>query len=1093
MKTIKARYALLIAVGLLMTGLLNNAMADTQNWKGAINGVWATAANDPTATNWQGNVTWTNGNDAVFPVGGTSIATINGAVTARSVSSTGGANLIVTNGVLNLGVGGLNNLANNDTFRIYSDITLTATQAWTANRKIYVYGPMSGTADITISGLNAYPATLVGSNTFSGSVTLQNGANLDLDFGTQNNQKLDPSSGLTVSNTAQVQWLGGATAFTQAVNGITITGAGDFYLNRVNSNNVLSVGAITRTGVGSTLRFGQVGAVLTTQSNTTGILGGWATTPAAWAVNTGGAIAQSYGNNQNNSTLWNTSDNVSMVATVTMAGNMTINTLRFGGSTSLDLGGNTLTLAGGGLMAANNNPTVSNGFIQSGLPSGELFVYALNGVNQTNNAVIQDNGATPTVLVKAGGNTLALGGPNTYSGPTYINQGPLHVNTNGALGTNTINVGYNGTLSFNRTDTYSLANRFISYGIIQNINTGTVNLSLSGTNTFGLVQNSGIGTLTVNALSGSSNSFVSIKNNSTGILILDGSANSVNTATFAGSSGGFLVFSNGVWKSGGQRNLAGNITVGGGTFHITNDRLSMGADGQQLSITGGLLSLTNTTYGLRLGTDNPTGVANGPSFNFSGSQSGGSVVNASGRIDLGGVTAGKTISYDFSDGSMSLLGVNTLGIGAATNAGSTTTFTLRNAGRLSIAGTIQGGAANDLTALQIFTFSGGTLAANAINATYLRASASVAPGTFVNAGGILAPGDIGTAGKTTVTGSYSNAPSAVLAIDIGGTTLGSAFQNVGAYYDTLSVSANAVLDGRLAVSLINGYVPASTATKFTVLTSAGLSGAFTNVVAGKVWCTDGYSRFDVLTNATANAVVLSNYMVNTWSPTSGNTWDTAANWALATEPNGSAFSAYFGTGGAGTVTLDTAHTVRGLIFTNSAASYTIAGAALTLQGDALTALKISVLAGSHTISAAMALSNATEIAVATNSVLTLTGGITGGQAVTKTGTGTLALSNVNMLGVLTISAGTVRFAAGTTTVSALTLATGAMCDFVTGTLYILKNGGGLDTLDEVNAAITANSITLRGKNALPIDFKVTEEGAYIKVTARLKGTVISFQ
>jgi len=97
------------------------------------------------------------------------------------------------------------------------------------------------------------------------------------------------------------------------------------------------------------------------------------------------------------------------------------------------------------------------------------------------------------------------------------------------------------------------------------------------------------------------------------------------------------------------------------------------------------------------------------------------------------------------------------------------------------------------------------------------------------------------------------------------------------------------------------------------------------------------------------------------------------------------------------------------------------------------------------------------------------------------------------LGALTVSAGTVRFTADTTTVSALTLAAGATCDFVTGTLYIVKNGGGLDTLDEVNAAITANSITLRGKNALPIDFKVTEEGAYIKVTARLKGTVISFQ
>jgi len=182
--------------------------------------------------------------------------------------------------------------------------------------------------------------------------------------------------------------------------------------------------------------------------------------------------------------------------------------------------------------------------------------------------------------------------------------------------------------------------------------------------------------------------------------------------------------------------------------------------------------------------------------------------------------------------------------------------------------------------------------------------------------------------------------------------------------------------------------------------------------------------------------------------------------------------------------------VRGLTFTNSSASYTIAGAALTLQGDTLTAPKISVLAGSHTISAAMALSNATEIAVATGSLLTLTGGITGGQAVTKTGSGTLALSNVNTLGALNVSAGTVQFAAGSTTASAFTLASGATCDFTAGTLYIQKNGGGTDTIDEVNAAITANSITLRGKTAMPVDFKVTEEGGYIKVTAKVKGTVI---
>ena len=131
------------------------------------------------------------------------------------------------------------------------------------------------------------------------------------------------------------------------------------------------------------------------------------------------------------------------------------------------------------------------------------------------------------------------------------------------------------------------------------------------------------------------------------------------------------------------------------------------------------------------------------------------------------------------------------------------------------------------------------------------------------------------------------------------------------------------------------------------------------------------------------------------------------------------------------------------------------------------------------------------------SLLSFTGGFTGGQAVTKTGTGTLALGGVNTLGALTVSAGAVRLVAGTTTVSSLTLASGAKCDVVAGTLYILKGvaGGAIDTVSEVNAAITANTITLRGSNAAPTDFKVTEETissvVYVKVMRKSTGTRIS--
>jgi autotransporter-associated beta strand protein len=385
------------------------------------------------------------------------------------------------------------------------------------------------------------------------------------------------------------------------------------------------------------------------------------------------------------------------------------------------------------------------------------------------------------------------------------------------------------------------------------------------------------------------------------------------------------------------------------------------------------------------------------------------------------------------------------------------------------------------------------LAGLGIDMTNLGSSDGIttyASGILLNGGGTLAPGDIGTAGKTTITGSYSNAPSAVLAIDIGGSKQGDAFTNAPGYYDTLRVDVGATtLAGQLRVSLINSYVPLTT-NRFTVLLCTnGLFGTFANVTDKILPLADGYSLFTNVTQSATN-VILSGYAVNEYL---GGSWDSTASWSQGVIPVDQNYAAYFGTLASAFSPNVGTRTLKGLVFANPS-SFTLSGTALTLQGDA----SIKVTAGSHTISVPLALSNVTEIAVAPDSLLTLSGGITGGQAVAKTGTGTLALSGVNTtLGALTVSAGTVRFTAGTTTVSALTITAGATCDFTAGTLYILKNGGGTDTIEEVNAAITANSITRRGSNALPADFKVTEETinsvVYIKVVAKVNGTVISFQ
>ena len=663
MKKIKVSCALLITVGVLMTGLPGNVRAATNTMAAA--GTW-----DFNNTTSFSTFKWTNNTDtAAFNGSGEVYVNVNdasgqvGAYQLTTFGKNGAGNWYFTNQLLQIGAGGIQNGALTGRMWFSNDVQLLASQVWSMNNKyrdFSFFKNLSGTADLTFDAMNYNgQVILYGSNTVSGSFSLQNAGKLLLDYGVmgQNNSKLDTASPLILSNTAQVQWQAGASAYTQAVNGVTITGAGDFYLNRVNGVNILSLGAINRTGVGSTLRFGQVNTVLTSSGNMNSILGGWAATGAGWAYNAAGsgtgAIAENQGTADNNPlTGWLATENVNHNSTLANpVTSRTINALRIGGPASLDLSGTTLTLASGGLMVANSNPTLKNGFLQSGLPSGELFVWTLNN-NLTNNAVIQDNGSTPTVLVKAGGNTLVLTAANTYSGPTYVNQGALHVNNGGSLSTNTINVGYNGTLSFNRTDTYSLANMFTSYGIIQNINTGTLNLSasnsvfgmpalngatpgqvlntaagtlnlsLSGTNTFGLVQNSSIGRLNLTAVG--NHTIAAINSAGSGGVVTMSGANSSNTvAAMTVSAGATNVVVDGFWNNNSLTlNTGGTMLVGGGTFASlgylgasnqkgtyiqTNGTASfvgaygIGNNPIMAYVRGGTLTLTNTTTTRGLG------------------------------------------------------------------------------------------------------------------------------------------------------------------------------------------------------------------------------------------------------------------------------------------------------------------------------------------------------------------------------------------------------------------------------------------------------------------------------------------------------------
>ena len=1097
-----------------------------------------------------GTGTFTINNGTTFNnIGPSTVALANASVWNGNIAYVGSAANLTMNGPVTLG-SNVTLAVNGYTLTVNGNITGPGSLTKVGTSVLTLGGANSFSGDFVWAGtLNVYSASGLplgsGSLTISNALTLTmapagSGSDVTLLGGTNGNKTIsfDGQARLTITKGSQnsVAYTFGNAADTGSV--FTRIGKGTLVNTASTGKFLLANGA-----AGAPIHNGMVDAYIVALSSTSGT-GSYS--PLQYDPVNGftnlvydSGFASGVTDNTKKYSLNNNSH-------AKLSANTTAYALYLSGTSDITLTNNAVLTIGNGAQPAflgAYTGTITNATGSSGskldFGSSEGMIYA-TGINI--NTPIDGIGGVTYSGISA--NSINLTANNLYSGQTTVLAGGLQIGNGGSLAAgSTVRIYSGGTLTVNSGGTIHGAitnsGTVTSSGLIDEniVNNGTLTLNSGGTVTGSITINNS-GAATVNG--GSTTADILVNGTLTlagstppnvGTLTALGTLNQYNTyttdkgitltfpsnsslGTFNAAASTKTTLSNG----GGTTSFANfaknlnsaNIIIDGGTWNINsmaqnNSNAQFG--GTLNVINGATFSLAGSRYAGH-GTWNVGGTGSGtinigsgwsvenPANNYSfayNAFSGGTINFVSGvTLATGANTVPTTTSMLVTTGGViSVTGSLTVGGTTVQGAGGTLTNTLNVAGgKLVVNGTLSQAA--PLTAVvNNFIWSAGQITATTITTTNL------AGGILTNSSGTLAPGDIGVPGKTTITGNYTeSSANAMLAIDIGGTKQGDAFTNVPGYYDYVVVTSNAYLVGKLSVSLINGYTPPSTKTNFTVLTVTGtgatLSGSFANVLDNKVWCTDGYSRFDVLFNTTAKKVILTNYVANAWSPTSGSTWDTPANWSLATEPNGSGMAAYFGTGGSGTVTLDTAHTVRGLIFTNGAASYTIAGAALTLQGDTMTAPKISVLAGSHTISAAMALSNATEIAVAMNSVLTLTGGITGGQAVTKTGTGTLALGDVNTLGSLTVSAGTVQFASGSTTVSALIITAGATCDFTAGTLYILKGvaGGAIDTIDEVNAAITANTITLRGKSAQPIDFKVTEEGDYIKVTAKVKGTMI---
>ena len=138
----------------------------------------------------------------------------------------------------------------------------------------------------------------------------------------------------------------------------------------------------------------------------------------------------------------------------------------------------------------------------------------------------------------------------------------------------------------------------------------------------------------------------------------------------------------------------------------------------------------------------------------------------------------------------------------------------------------------------------GTSFTNAANGTIAGCGKLAVDSVAFTNDGSVSPGF--SAGILTIDGTYTQSADGTLDIEIGGTIAGDD-------YDRLVIDGAANLDGRLAISLLDGFVPEPSDT-FTVLTSDGISGFFANAET-TVYFSGG--AFDV--DYSNTSVVLSNY------------------------------------------------------------------------------------------------------------------------------------------------------------------------------------------------------------------------------------------
>jgi len=280
-------------------------------------------------------------------------------------------------------------------------------------------------------------------NTFAGVTTATGGGTLVLDYSTNNGSKL-PTQALNLNGTNLIL-RGGSHA--EAVSSIVLLAATGNSISRDGSSaaTIANAGALTVNAL-SNLTIAAAGIVSTTTANdASGIQAlGRVTVGSNFAAKDGSNLLQAYGS-YTSYTAGAGGGATTAVNQLTGGGTMTgtlnsysLRIVNSGASDVLDLGVNGLNMTNGGTVlyagGSDNNYTINgtSGQVKTNNGNQPLNINIFTGTMTLNaNLGVSGSGS----FAKAGEGTLVLGGSNTSTVATYIQQGVLRLANASGLGT----------------------------------------------------------------------------------------------------------------------------------------------------------------------------------------------------------------------------------------------------------------------------------------------------------------------------------------------------------------------------------------------------------------------------------------------------------------------------------------------------------------------------------------------------------------------------------------------------------------------------------------------------------------------------------